>query len=114
MNVLNIWPDFITVDGAEGGTGAAPLEFSDGVGMPLEPALIFVNRTLQKYDVRDKIRIIASGKVLTSLDILRAVAMGADMCNNARGFMFSLGCIQALRCHSNACPTWVWQLRIKC
>ncbi|KUG11050.1 glutamate synthase [Elizabethkingia miricola] len=107
MNVLNIWPDFITVDGAEGGTGAAPLEFSDGVGMPLEPALIFVNRTLQKYDVRDKIRIIASGKVLTSLDILRAVAMGADMCNNARGFMFSLGCIQALRCHSNACPTGV-------
>ena len=107
MNALNIWPDFITVDGAEGGTGAAPLEFSDGVGMPLEPALIYVNRTLQKYNVRDKIRIIASGKVITSLDILRAVAMGADMCNNARGFMFSLGCIQALRCHNNACPTGV-------
>ena len=65
--------------------------------MPLEPALIFVNRTLQKYNVRDKIRIIASGKVLTSLDILRAVAMGADMCNNARGFMFSLGCIQGFK-----------------
>ena len=107
MNVLKIYPDFITVDGAEGGTGAAPPEFSDGVGMPLEPALIFVNRTLKNYNVRDKIRIIASGKVLTSLDILRAIAMGADMCNNARGFMFALGCIQALRCNNNKCPTGV-------
>ena len=107
MNVLNIYPDFITVDGAEGGTGAAPPEFSDGVGMPLEPALIFVNRTLKNYNLREKLRIIASGKVLTSLDILRAVAMGADMCNNARGFMFSLGCIQALRCNNNNCPTGV-------
>ncbi len=107
MNELQIYPDFITVDGAEGGTGAAPPEFSDGVGMPLEPALIFVNRTLKNYGVREKIRIIASGKVLTSLDILRAIAMGADMCNNARGFMFALGCIQALRCNTNACPTGV-------
>ncbi|WP_144283576.1 FMN-binding glutamate synthase family protein [Chryseobacterium echinoideorum] len=107
MNVLEIYPDFITVDGAEGGTGAAPPEFSDGVGMPLEPALIFVNRTLKNYHVRDKLKIIASGKVLTSLDILRAVAMGADICNNARGFMFALGCIQALRCNNNNCPTGV-------
>ncbi len=107
MNVLQIFPDFITVDGAEGGTGAAPPEFSDGVGMPLEPALIFVNNTLKNYNLREKVRIIASGKVLTSLDILRAVAMGADMCNNARGFMFALGCIQALRCNTNACPTGV-------
>lgn len=107
MNVLKIYPDFITVDGAEGGTGAAPPEFSDGVGMPLEPALIFVNRTLKNYNVRDKVKVIASGKVLTSLDILRAIAMGADMCNNARGFMFALGCIQALRCNTNACPTGV-------
>lgn len=107
MNVLNIYPDFITVDGAEGGTGAAPPEFSDGVGMPLEPALIFVNNTLKNYGVRDKIKIIASGKVLTSLDILRAIAMGADLCNNARGFMFALGCIQALRCNTNKCPTGV-------
>ena len=107
MNLLKIYPDFITVDGAEGGTGAAPPEFSDGVGMPLEPALIFVNRTLINYEVRDKLKIIASGKVLTSLDILRAVAMGADLCNNARGFMFSLGCIQALRCNTNTCPTGV-------
>lgn len=107
MNVLKIFPDFITIDGAEGGTGAAPPEFSDGVGMPLEPALIFVNKTLKNYNIRDKIRVIASGKVLTSLDILRALAMGADMCNNARGFMFSLGCIQALRCNNNHCPTGV-------
>jgi len=107
MNILSIYPDFITVDGAEGGTGAAPPEFSDGVGMPLEPALIFVNRTLINYEVRNKLRIIASGKVLTSLDILRAIAMGADLCNNARGFMFSLGCIQALRCNTNTCPTGV-------
>lgn len=107
MIETNIYPDFITVDGAEGGTGAAPPEFSDGVGMPLEPALIFVNRTLQKLQIRDKVQLIASGKVLTSLDILRAVAMGADVCNNARGFMFALGCIQALRCNTNACPTGV-------
>ncbi len=107
MNVLKIYPDFITIDGAEGGTGAAPPEFSDGVGMPLEPALIFVNRTLNLFNVRDKVRVIASGKVLTSLDILRAISMGADMCNNARGFMFALGCIQALRCNTNNCPTGV-------
>ncbi len=107
MNILKIYPDFITVDGAEGGTGAAPPEFSDGVGMPLEPALIFVNRTLKNYQVRKHIKVIASGKVLTSLDIIRAVAMGADMCNNARGFMFSLGCIQALRCNTNECPAGV-------
>lgn len=107
MEISGIYPDFITVDGAEGGTGAAPPEFSDGVGMPLEPALIFVNKTLKNYNLRHKIRIIASGKVLTSLDILRAVALGADMCNNARGFMFSLGCIQALRCNNNKCPTGV-------
>ncbi|MFC6268210.1 FMN-binding glutamate synthase family protein [Frigoriflavimonas asaccharolytica] len=107
MNLMNIYPDFITVDGAEGGTGAAPPEFSDGVGMPLEPALIFVNRTLEKNDLHKKIKIIASGKVLTPLDILRALSMGADLCNNARGFMFALGCIQALRCNTNACPTGV-------
>lgn len=107
MNILQIYPDFITVDGAEGGTGAAPPEFSDGVGMPLEPSIIFVNSTLKNYNVRDKVKVIASGKVLTALDILRAIAMGADACNNARGFMFALGCIQALRCNTNGCPTGV-------
>lgn len=102
-----ISPDFITVDGAEGGTGAAPMEFSDGVGMPLEPALIFVHESLKHYELRDKIKIIASGKILTAHMILKVLAMGADLCNSARGFMFSIGCIQALRCNSNDCPTGV-------
>lgn len=103
----NCYPDFITVDGAEGGTGAAPLEFADGVGMPFEPALIFVNKTLIRLNIRDKITVICSGKIISAHSILRAIAMGADICNSARGFMFSLGCIQALRCHNNTCPTGV-------
>jgi glutamate synthase domain-containing protein 2 len=107
MIAQNCYPDFITVDGAEGGTGAAPLEFADGVGMPFEPALIFVNKTLVRFGVRDKIRVISSGKIISGYSILRATALGADMCNSARGFMFSLGCIQALRCHNNSCPTGV-------
>lgn len=107
MITQNCFPDFITVDGAEGGTGAAPLEFADGVGMPFEPALIFVNKTLVRFGIRDKIRIICSGKIISGYSILRAVALGADICNSARGFMFSLGCIQALRCHNNTCPTGV-------
>lgn len=107
MNRSGIYPDFITIDGAEGGTGAAPLEFSDAVGMPLEPALIFVHQTLKRYNIRDKVRLICSGKILTAVSLLRALALGADMCNSARGFMFSLGCIQALRCNTNACPTGV-------
>lgn len=107
MIAQNCYPDFITVDGAEGGTGAAPLEFADGVGMPFEPALIFVNKTLINLNIRDKISVICSGKIISALSILRAIAMGADICNSARGFMFSLGCIQALRCHNNTCPTGV-------
>ncbi len=107
MIAENIYPDFITVDGAEGGTGAAPLEFADGVGMPFEPALIFVNKTLINFKIRNKIRVICSGKIISGHSILRAIAMGADMCNSARGFMFSLGCIQALKCNNNECPTGV-------
>ncbi|MBG6185848.1 FMN-binding glutamate synthase family protein [Flavobacterium sp. CAN_S2] len=107
MIMQNCYPDFITIDGAEGGTGAAPLEFADGVGMPLEPGLIFVNKTLVRFGIRDKIRIISSGKIISGYSILRAVALGADICNSARGFMFSLGCIQALRCNNNECPTGV-------
>lgn len=107
MIAADCYPDFITVDGAEGGTGAAPLEFSDGVGMPFEPALIFVNKTLVNLNIRDKIRIIGSGKIISGYSVLHAIALGADMCNSARGFMFSLGCIQALRCHNNQCPTGV-------
>lgn len=107
MTALQIYPDFITVDGAEGGTGAAPLEFTDGVGMPLQPALIFVHKTLKQYAIRDKIRLIASGKVTSGISLLRTLALGADLCNSARGFLFSLGCIQALRCNTNKCPTGV-------
>lgn len=107
MIALNCYPDFITVDGAEGGTGAAPLEFADGVGMPFEPALIFVHKTLVRWEIRDKIKVICSGKIISGYSILKAIALGADMCNSARGFMFSLGCIQALRCNNNECPTGV-------
>ncbi|SDD72131.1 Glutamate synthase domain-containing protein 2 [Algoriphagus faecimaris] len=102
-----VWPDFITIDGAEGGTGAAPLEFSDSVGLPLEPALIFVKAALEKFNLKDEITLIASGKVLSAFSIVKNIALGADICNSARGFMFSLGCIQALRCNSNDCPTGV-------
>lgn len=107
MKKQNTYPDFITIDGAEGGTGAAPLEFSDHVGMPLIPALIFVNKTLIEQGVRHEIKLIASGKLITASAIIKALALGADLCNSARGFMFSLGCIQALRCHTNDCPTGV-------
>jgi glutamate synthase domain-containing protein 2 len=100
-------PDFITVDGAEGGTGAAPLEFTNYVGMPLSEGLSFVDNALRGVGVRSDIRIIASGRIITGFDIARRLALGADMCNSARGMMFSLGCIQALRCNSNACPTGV-------
>lgn len=107
MVAKKTWPDFITIDGAEGGTGAAPLEFSDSVGLPLEPALIFVRSTLEKFQIRDKIKIIASGKAISAFTIIKNIAIGADICNSARGFMFSLGCIQALRCNNNECPTGV-------
>lgn len=107
MVAADILPDFITIDGAEGGTGAAPLEFSDSVGIPLEPALIFARLTLEKYGIKDRIKLIASGKAISAFAIVKNLALGADMCNSARGFMFSLGCIQALRCNTNACPTGV-------
>lgn len=100
-------PDFITVDGAEGGTGAAPIIFSDHVGMPLENALVFVVDTLIKYNLKKDIRIIASAKIVDGFDIFKALAMGADVCNSARGMMLALGCIQALACHKNTCPAGV-------
>lgn len=103
----NIFPDFITVDAAEGGTGAAPVEYSNYIGMRGEDALRFVNRTLKDKGLRDNIKIIYSGKVLSGFTLLKAVCYGADLCNSARGFMFSLGCIQSLRCHTNACPTGI-------
>lgn len=100
-------PDFITVDGAEGGTGAAPLEFVDMVGMPLEPALIFVHHALETRGLHGQIKIIASGKVLSAASLMKTLALGADLCNSARGFMFALGCIQALKCNTNKCPTGI-------
>lgn len=100
-------PDFITVDGAEGGTGAAPLEFSNRVGVPLTEGLVFVHNALVGIGLRSEIRVIASGKVSTGFDIARLVAIGADTCNSARAMMFALGCIQARRCNNNDCPTGV-------
>jgi glutamate synthase domain-containing protein 2 len=107
MLVTGITPDFITVDGGEGGTGAAPMEFSDSIGTPLNDGLNFVHNALVGAGVRDRIRIIASGKVNTGFAMATKVALGADMCNAARAMMFALGCIQALRCNSNKCPTGV-------
>lgn len=102
-----ITPDFISVDGGEGGTGAAPLEFSNSVGMPAREAWGFVHAALVGVGVRDRIKILASGKILTGFDMIRAMALGADACYSARGMMLALGCIQALRCNSDHCPTGV-------
>jgi glutamate synthase domain-containing protein 2 len=100
-------PDFIVVDGAEGGTGAAPVEFSDHVGAPLQEGLLLVHNTLVGTGLRDRIRIGCAGKVVTAFDIARMMALGADWCNAARGFMMALGCIQAQTCHTGNCPTGV-------
>jgi len=107
MLETGITPDFITVDGGEGGTGAAPTEMTNSVGTPIRDALIFVNSALLGIGVRDKIRIIASGKMFSAFHILRAIALGADTVNSARGFMLSLGCIQARTCNSDHCPTGI-------
>ncbi|MFM8692396.1 MAG: FMN-binding glutamate synthase family protein [Limnohabitans sp.] len=100
-------PDFVVVDGAEGGTGAAPIEFADHVGMPLRDGLRLVHNTLVGAGLRDRIRIGASGKVISAFDMARCLALGADWCNAARGFMFALGCIQSRSCHTDHCPTGV-------
>ena len=105
--VTGIVPNFIVVDGGEGGTGAAPLEFTDHVGTPLREALMLVHNTLVGIGVRDQISVGASGKIVTAFDIARTLAMGADWCNSARGFMFALGCLQAQTCHTGHCPTGV-------
>jgi glutamate synthase domain-containing protein 2 len=107
MQTSGILPDFIVVDGGEGGTGAAPLEFTDHVGAPLREALLLVHNTLVGLNLRDRIRIGASGKVVTAFDLTRTFALGADWCNAARGFMFALGCIQSQNCHNDRCPTGV-------
>ena len=99
--------DFFTIDGGEGGTGAAPQEYSDHVGMPLRDAIAFVYDALNGFGIKEQIKIIASGKVITGFDIIRNLSLGADLCNSARGMMFALGCIQALECHNNTCPTGI-------
>ncbi|MCA0213382.1 MAG: FMN-binding glutamate synthase family protein [Proteobacteria bacterium] len=107
MQETGITPDFIVVDGAEGGTGAAPLEFSDHVGAPLQEGLLLVHNTLTGVGLRGQIKLGCAGKVITAFDIARMMALGADWSNAGRGFMFALGCIQAQACHTGHCPTGV-------
>jgi len=107
MAETKLAPDFVTVDGAEGGTGAAPLEFSNSLGMPARDAWVLVHNVLTGFGVRESVRLIASGKILTGFHMVRAMALGADLCLSARGMMFALGCIQSLRCNSGLCPTGV-------
>ncbi|MDM0065864.1 FMN-binding glutamate synthase family protein [Variovorax sp. J31P207] len=107
MQQTGLTPDFIVVDGAEGGTGAAPVEFSDHVGAPLQEGLLLVHNTLVGVGLRERIKIGCAGKVITAFDLARMMALGADWCNAARGFMMSLGCIQAQACHTGFCPTGV-------
>ena len=107
MLETGICPDFIVIDGKEGGTGAAPLEFADHLGMPLRDGLTFAHNALVGIGLRDRIKLGASGKIASAFDIARAMALGADWCNSARGFMFALGCIQSQSCHTDRCPTGV-------
>ncbi|MDU8913087.1 FMN-binding glutamate synthase family protein [Aestuariicoccus sp. MJ-SS9] len=107
MLETGITPDFIVIDGKEGGTGAAPVEFADHMGMPLVEGLTFAHNTLRGAGLRDRIRIGASGKLVSSFAILKMIALGADWANSARGFMFAVGCIQAQACHTNHCPVGV-------
>lgn len=107
MKRTNTFPDFITIDGGEGGTGAAPIVFTNSIGTPLVDGLIFVDKQLRLNGIRDQVRIIASGKVSNSFDIVKLIALGADTVNAARAFMLSLGCIQARECNNNTCPVGI-------
>jgi glutamate synthase domain-containing protein 2 len=107
MSKTGIYPDFITIDGSEGGTGAAPLVFANHMGTPLIDALIRINKVLKGYELREHIRIIAAGKASTSFDVLKLLALGADGVNMARAFLMSLGCIQARECNMNTCPVGI-------
>lgn len=107
MLKTGITPDFIVVDGKEGGTGSAPLEFTNRVGMPMLEGLAFVHNTLRGAGLRQHVRIGAAGKIVSAFDIARALALGADWCNSARGFMFAIGCIQSQSCHTNECPVGI-------
>jgi glutamate synthase domain-containing protein 2 len=107
MIETGIYADFIVIDGAEGGTGAAPLEFVDHIGTPLRDGLTFARNCLIGAGLRDKIKIGAGGRIITAFDMVRTLALGADWCNIGRGFMFSLGCVQAMACHSGHCPSGI-------
>jgi len=107
MIETDLLPDFIVIDGSEGGTGAAPLEFADHVGTPLQEGLLLVHNTLVGLNLRSRIKLGCSGKIISAFDVARAMALGADWCNSARGFMFALGCLQAQTCHTGHCPTGV-------
>ena len=104
---MNVLPDFITIDGAEGGTGAAPMEFSNRLGTPCLEAVYFVNQVLIGLNLRNKIRLIASGKTASGFDIITKIALGADTVNAARTMMLALGCVQSQSCNTNLCPTGV-------
>ena len=107
MQETGVLPDFIVVDGAEGGTGASPAEFINHVGLPMHEALMLVHNTLVGLGLRDRVRLVGAGRIASAFDIARTIAMGADWCNAGRGFMFALGCIQSRTCHSDHCPTGV-------
>ena len=107
MHETGILPDFIMVDGAEGGTGAAPAEFIEHVGVPMHEGLMLVHNTLVGLGLREQVKVGAAGKIVSAFDIARTLAMGADWCNAGRGFMFALGCIQSQSCHTDRCPTGV-------
>ena len=107
MVAFDIAPDFITVDGGEGGTGAAPLEYSNSIGSPLREALALVDDCLTGYGLRNEVKVIASGKIISGFHLVKNLALGADICNSARGMMMALGCVQSLSCNTNHCPTGI-------
>lgn len=107
MLETGIKPDFITIDGGEGGTGAAPLEYSNSVGVPLRDGLAFVVDCLMGFDLKKEIKVIVSGKIITGFHLIKNIALGADCCNSARGMMLALGCIQSFECNKNKCPTGI-------
>lgn len=107
MKETGITPDFITIDGGEGGTGAAPLEYSNSIGMPLTDAIVFVCDCLTGFGLKSEIKIIAAGKIFTGFHIIKRISLGADLCNSARGMMLAMGCIQSLQCNANTCPTGI-------
>ena len=107
MLETKIVPDFIVIDGSEGGTGAAPVEFLDHVGTPMRDGLRLVHMSLIGAGLRDQVKLGVAGKIVSAFDIVRACSIGADWCNSARGFMFAVGCIQARSCHTDLCPTGV-------